>query len=157
MPSPFTIEKGIQALIEVAKSLPEVCFIIAGNRSMEERIVGFNIHKVSFVKGGLLQVLMKNVEFVISPSVCTETFRLSNGEAIKHGIPVIITDIGALPEMITHENGSLVQPGDTVALARTVKELRQCKDKLDSLKFGCINTELLNSEQYETIVSKIYS
>lgn len=143
-------------LIDAAKSLPEVSFIIAGNGSMEDRIIGSNIHKVGFVKGRLLYTLIKNAEFVISPSVCTETFGLSNGEAIKLGIPVITTDMGAFPETVTDENGCLVQPGDTVALVRAVKELWYDKGKSESLKNGCNNTELLDSEQYGTIILKIY-
>ena len=39
-------EKGTQVLIEAAKSLPEVSFIIAGNGPMEDRIIGSNILNV---------------------------------------------------------------------------------------------------------------
>lgn len=47
-----------------------------------------------------------------------ETFGLAALEAMLHGVPVIATRAGALPELVTHdETGLLVPPGDADGLA----------------------------------------
>ena len=45
-------------------------------------------------------------------------------EGMSHGIPVIASTVGSIPEVITDgENGFLVEPGDVAALADRMKQL----------------------------------
>lgn len=59
------------------------------------------IQKIEFISGRLLQNLIQNAEFVVSSSVCTETFGILNGEVIKLGTAVISTRLGASLETVT--------------------------------------------------------
>jgi glycosyltransferase involved in cell wall biosynthesis len=45
-------------------------------------------------------------------------------EAFSHGVSVIATPVGAVPEVITDgHNGILVPPGDDISLARAIERL----------------------------------
>ena len=60
--------------------------------------------------------------FVLTPY--EEAFGNVFAEAIAAGLPVIGTDIGAIPDLVQHgENGILVKPGDAEAIARAVRAL----------------------------------
>ena len=60
--------------------------------------------------------------FVLTPH--EEAFGNVFAEAIAAGLPVIGSDIGAIPDLVRQgENGILVQPGDADAIARAVREL----------------------------------
>ena len=135
---------------------PEISFFLAGNGPLEDSIEGDNIRKIGFVRGRLLQELIKRAEFVVSPSVCTETFGLSNGEAIKLGTPVIATKLGAFPETVTDENGCLVEAGDVKKLAEAINVLWNDEDKMNKLRSGCRKTELLSSTEYGKRIQSVY-
>lgn len=142
-------------LADAAKELPDVQFVVAGNGMID--IEGDNILRVGFVTGRLLQTLIKNAEFVISPSVCTETFGLSYGEAIKLGTPVIATNLGAFPETVVDGfNGKLVELGDAENLGKAIEELWDDKKQIHELKTGCNKTELLSVEEYSRKAIKTY-
>ena len=143
-------------LVKAAQRLPEIRFVLAGNGPLEDSVDGKNVHKLGFVSGRLLQTLIKNVEFVVSPSVCTETFGLSNGESIKLGTPVIATKLGAFPETVSNENGCLVEAGDERILADAIKDQRNDKSKVDRLRSGCKRTKLLIIEEYGKIITIVY-
>lgn len=53
-------------------------------------------------------------------------------EAQACGLPVIATNTGAIPEMIDHDDGYLLPPGDEAALAAAVRELNKNIDTFDA-------------------------
>ena len=65
----FSEEKGIGTLIKVCKELPDVQFILAGTGPLEDTIKGVsNIKDVGFQKGEVLEKLIREARFSISPS-----------------------------------------------------------------------------------------
>jgi glycosyltransferase involved in cell wall biosynthesis len=50
-----------------------------------------------------------------------EPFGIAFVEAMLHGLPIVATRVGALPDMVQDgSNGYLVEPGDPEALARAL-------------------------------------
>jgi glycosyltransferase involved in cell wall biosynthesis len=53
-----------------------------------------------------------------------ETFSLACAEAMAHGIPVLASRIGGLPEVVNDsENGLLFEPGNALELAQRMDQL----------------------------------
>jgi len=68
------------------------------------------------------------MDLLIQPSLSDsgESMPLSVLEALLHGVPVIASWTGGVPEIIHHgSNGLLVPPGDEVALARALEHFLQ--------------------------------
>jgi glycosyltransferase involved in cell wall biosynthesis len=71
-----------------------------------------------------LPTLLAGVDAVVVPSIVPETFSIVAREAFACGIPVIASEIGALPEAIRpDDNGWLFPPGDAIGLATLLQEL----------------------------------
>ena len=52
-----------------------------------------------------------------------EGYGMVYAEAMVHGLPVIATTAGAIPETVPHQAGLLVPPGNPLALARAVRRV----------------------------------
>jgi glycosyltransferase involved in cell wall biosynthesis len=79
--------------------------------------------------------IYNQIDLLVIPSLAQETFSLVAREALIRGVPVIASKVGALPEIIQHgRNGFLYASGDSVALAKLVREVLDTPGLLDSLR-----------------------
>jgi len=65
---------------------------------------------------------MRSIDVFVLPSL-TEGTPNSIFEAMAHGLPVIATNVGGIPDVVTSETGILVPPADAGALARAMIHL----------------------------------
>jgi glycosyltransferase involved in cell wall biosynthesis len=65
---------------------------------------------------------MRTLDVFVLPSFAEGTSK-SVIEAMAHGLPIITTDVGGSPDLITPDTGMLVPPGDSAALARAMQRL----------------------------------
>lgn len=65
-----------------------------------------------------------SLRYFLAPIQLPEPLNLTVLEALASGTPVIASDLGAMREMIRHgENGFLVRPGDTRAIAAHIQHI----------------------------------
>ncbi len=125
----LTLEKGIQVKLLFAGDGPERYFV-----ERQCREWGF-CDKVVFL-GNLKSTkeLLGISDLFILPSE-TESFGLAALEAMASGVPVISTQSGGIPEVVTHGfDGYLSEVGDVVSMSNYVVQLLQSKEQLDQFK-----------------------
>ncbi len=71
-----------------------------------------------------LDRVLARLDAVLVPSIWEEHFGLTLHEALTRGLPVIASDIGALPDAIDpEETGLLIPPADPIALASAMRKV----------------------------------
>jgi glycosyltransferase involved in cell wall biosynthesis len=76
---------------------------------------------------------MQGLDVFVAPSF-TEGTPNSIIEAMAHGLPIIASEVGGIPDMIDSESGILVPPGDADALSRAI--IRLAEDDLLRSRMG---------------------
>ncbi|MBS1846362.1 MAG: glycosyltransferase [Actinobacteria bacterium] len=138
-----TVEhKGFHVVIDAIRQarIPHISYTIFGValppqshrlHAMANRIPGLQFRLANGYEPRFLPVMLAEVDIVLVPSVVAETYSIVTREAFANGVPVIASDIGALPEAIRlEENGWLFAPGDAAALAALLVELDADHDRL---------------------------
>jgi glycosyltransferase involved in cell wall biosynthesis len=75
--------------------------------------------------------IFTQIDYMVIPSVVPETFSLVAREALIRGVPVIASNIGALPEIIIPgENGYLFTPGDVPSLKAIFRKISEESDQI---------------------------
>lgn len=122
-------EKGLQTLLEAWFHLGNsIQLRIVGDGPLREDLTKFakqeGLSSVRFM-GRLdreeAQEAIKGASFLILPSVCYENFPLAIVEAFASGTPVICSRLGAMQEIVTHQQTGLhFEPGNSEDLADRV-------------------------------------
>ena len=71
---------------------------------------------VGAVQGADLDVYYDRADVFVLPTFY-EGYGMAVAEAVAHGLPVVCSQTGALPELVDARSGVLVPPGDVDALA----------------------------------------
>jgi len=160
-------QKGIYDLIDVIpdiiKSHPKTQFIIVGSEKspgiIQELSAAIPVQYSTHVhfRGPLFGrdkiKEYKEADIFVLPSYA-ENFPLVMLEAMAAGLPLIITKVGAVSDVIKHEvNGLLIDPGDKKAIKESI--LRLIDDR--SLRSSMGHSNLLESQNYDfsVVVSRI--
>lgn len=129
--------KGTYDIIKAAKFINNAKVIINlyGDGNIEEfkKIINDNnLQEKVFVKGWISgkekYEVLESADVLILPSY-SEGLPMSVLEAAAHGLPVISTPVGGIPDAVEDGvNGFLIQPGDYKALAEKIDLLANDKD-----------------------------
>lgn len=116
---------------------PDMADLMKEAKVLEGRVV-FAGHRRDVVR------LYAAMDMFVLPSTCREAFGLVLIEAMSMGKPVIATSVGGIPEIIEHgENGLMVPPGDSSALARAIGELTEIPSLREELALNAIDSVAL--------------
>jgi len=119
----------LRAFKKVLRDFPEACLWIVGEgplrKSLERETVNMNIaNQVHFwgERKNVFSLLLQSSIFVLSS--IREGLGIAAIEAMATGLPLVVTNIGGLPEVvINEETGFTVPPKDSEALAETISTL----------------------------------
>lgn len=126
-------EKGVKTLIEAAK----MCgchLVILGTGPQEEELKacseGFsNIEFKGFQTGEALRNYVKNSKCVVMPSACYENGPYSAMEAMALGKPLIVSNMGGLPELVENGVNGYIFNGTAADLAAGICKLQNLPEE----------------------------
>lgn len=125
-------EKGIHLLIPAFKialaKFPELKLDIYGDGPELEKLqtlssklnIETKVNFKGYVPNDILEKSLTDVDLQVVSSVWNEPFGFTVIEAMRRGTPVIGTKMGAITELITHENNGLLAEPNKVSIAEQI-------------------------------------
>jgi glycosyltransferase involved in cell wall biosynthesis len=150
--------KGIREFISVAKSLPQITFLLVGRGPLEkfakeESTKINNLFYLGSVDYMDLHLYYNLGDIFCIPSQYNEAYGRVSMEAVACGSPVIGSNKGGISEVLGNEVSILVDP--TVNnLRKSILQISQSKPLFDELKSNCRNyaEKYFSSKNAETIL-----
>jgi glycosyltransferase involved in cell wall biosynthesis len=105
--------KGVQNLIPLFQKHPEFELLIAGEGTFENELKTMaageaNIQFLGKLSHSRLKSYYRNARAVIVPSICYEVFGIIIIESFSMKTPVIVNNLGALPEVVEDSGGGMI-------------------------------------------------
>lgn len=159
--------KGLQDIIPVFRKRPHYKLLVAGEGDYGETLKKQanncpNIKFLGRLEQSRLRKLYSNARAVIVPSLCQETFGIVIIEAFSMKTPVIVNNIGALPEVVEDSGGGFVynNRGELVQLMKKLAENPALRKKLGENGFETFNqywNEKAHLSKYFDLIETIRS
>jgi glycosyltransferase involved in cell wall biosynthesis len=114
--------KGLQTLVPVFRRATQAHLLVAGTGRYEPELRRIaegstNIHFLGQVQTELLPNLYRNAIAVIVPSIALEVGPLVVLESFQQQTPVLVRNLGGIPEYVQESGGGLVYDTDEEVLA----------------------------------------
>ncbi len=133
-------EKGIEFLIQAAKIvreyIPTIRLIIVGEGSERRKLAWLadrlNLKEIMQWVGHQRRIerWYHYFDVYVLPSVKRESFGITLVEAMASGVPVVGSDLGGIPEIISHkQTGMLATPGNSQSIADQLIYLYNNRDQ----------------------------
>ena len=158
-------EKGQRYLIEalhlLKNEIPEIQLVIIGEGN-ERMALEQLLHRLDLSERVMMPGYRKNArvylpffDIFVLPSL-TEGLPITLLEAMQEGVPILASGVGGLPYVIEDgKTGILVNPGDTNALSKGLKELYRGKKMAEQL--SCRARRLVNTHYTSAVMAQQYN
>ncbi|MDI6644892.1 MAG: glycosyltransferase [Methanobacteriaceae archaeon] len=121
-------QKGVEYLIKAKKYIKTDSYLlIVGNGPLQKELK--TIVKNEDLKDVLfigprddVEMIMPQCDVVVLPSI-SESFGIVILEAMASGVPVVATNTGGIPEIVTTDVGIIVEPRNPMAIANAVDQI----------------------------------
>ncbi|UCE22866.1 MAG: glycosyltransferase family 4 protein [Candidatus Aminicenantes bacterium] len=155
--------KGPEFLINASQTIipkhPNTCFLFAGDGPLKE-----DLQKKANEAGGEKNIFFlgwrDDIEHILSifDVFCLPSLNEGMGrvlvEAMAHGIPIVASDVGGIPDLVTHgKNGFLVPPKNPEELAKHIQIL--IEDEAKRKKMGEAGKKMAQKFSHESMVKNI--
>ena len=119
-----TKEKGCDLIVEVAQIIPDMTFTLVGlvSDEIDRMVKPNNVVLTGEMEHERVIEHMLKADLFLFPSLA-EGFPLVILEAMACGLPVVSTPVGAIPDMIGEQGGTMVEIGDSTGFAAAIKTL----------------------------------
>lgn len=142
------------------RDFPKDVLSIVGNgplaADLHNLCESLNISKQVTWKGRLENVdeFYRSLDVFVLSSLY-EGFGLVLLEAMCFGLPIIATDISAIPEVLGDGTGILYKPGDSTELSKKMREIRGNEIRSQYSQKSCERVKLFTDSQMEKAIEKI--
>ncbi|MBI3250106.1 MAG: glycosyltransferase [Deltaproteobacteria bacterium] len=159
----LTPHKGVHVLLEALRLLPDpaaVEMILLGQASDPEYSARLQTLaaglSVTFAGGYQVTDLSRlNADLAVFPSLAWETYSFVLDEALQLGLPVIVSDRGALAAR-AGEAGLVFAGGDALVLAQRIQDVLDSPTLLDELKRHIAAVPLVSMAEHARVIEGIY-
>lgn len=161
--------KGVYDILQVAHKIiskyPDVKFIIAGDGEVDkvkkiciDKEINKNIEIIGWVSGDDKVKLLNEATVYLLPSY-NEGMPISILEAMAYKLPIISTNIGGIPQLISNNSeGFIFEPGDLEKLEEVLDKIledRDLRERLGNNSFNKVNSKF-NMEKNILKLCEIY-
>jgi phosphatidylinositol alpha-mannosyltransferase len=150
----------LEALPEIAKSIPDVQLLVAGPGDQEGVLKGLDaltasrIHFLGRISEEQKADFFKSVDLYVAPNIRGESFGIILAEAMAGGAPILASDIQAFRDLLQDgKYGSLFQNESAMGLAKKCVELLASPE--DRERFSRIGHEHALTFDWKTVASQI--
>jgi glycosyltransferase involved in cell wall biosynthesis len=133
-------EKGLDVLLDAARGVPELPVRIAGDgperARLEQRVASERLEHVTLLghqDRAAVTRLMLTARALVVPSQWYEAFGHVVDEAFACGLPVIASDLGALPELVDATVGRVFRASDPGDLAAHLRWAASAQAEVEAL------------------------
>lgn len=123
-------EKGLHTLLTALAEAGNPPFTIVGDGPLadplRQQAAELGLTNTTFtgqLSGTAVQDVVASARYAVVPSDVDETFSLVAAEAMAAGRPIVVSRMGALPELADNSRGLVFEPGNPRDLSRKIKEL----------------------------------
>ncbi|HKP47460.1 MAG TPA: glycosyltransferase family 4 protein [Pyrinomonadaceae bacterium] len=118
-------QNGVRSMLRIAGTGPD---LLQMKKLVRTSKLSGRCEFVGAYSGALgCSAFMRSLDVFVLPSFAEGTAN-SVIEAMAHGLPIITTNVGGLPDLITPAEGILVPPGNSALLAAAMKKLACDRD-----------------------------
>ena len=126
----LSAEKGVDVLLHALRAAGDPPFKVVGDgprardwRDLAARLELRNTEFTGALGTAAVDELLRRARYVALPSVWDETGGLAAMEAMAAARPVLVSDMGGLPELVSEGGGFSTPAGDVAALAAAIERL----------------------------------
>ncbi len=136
--------KGVYQLLELARKLPQVTFVIAGSGPLTSELSTLQISNLKFVgkvANKDLTPYYRSADVLLIPSrVISQTYEEGIPrvmiEALSCGLPIIATKSGGIPDVFDSSIGQLVKD-NALAMQKVIQTYYKTPKQLQKLSKNC--------------------
>lgn len=152
--------KGVAYIIEAAKLLPDVSFLIYGKGPLEEELKANSPTNVIF-KGfcnDVISELYLHVDIIVVSTIIEEALSLTAVDAKSVGLPVVVTNIGGQSEIVRDGiDGIKVPVKDAKAIADAIKRITDSEDEYHAMALSSYeSSSLFSYENFKTVLTQVF-
>lgn len=157
-------EKGILNLINAVKRTNSI-LKIAGDGPQKELVLNeikdfSNFEYVGFKTGDELMDLIINSSFVVVPSEWYENNPMTIVESFLLGKPVIASNVGGIPELVTNMTGFVFESANELSLCKSIELAEQLtNNEYDIISNNCriFSTSNFDEQNHLQELTEIYN
>ena len=156
--------KGVEVLLEAfaRADLPETARLDIAGTGTEAYVAGLRARyaspRIRFLGHTSPAAFFSGVSWTVAPSLSNEPLGRVIFESIGHGVPVIASRRGGIPEMVDEgRTGHLVPPGDVLALRAALEKAARQPMPLDRKTMAATVATFFDTDRFLDEYENMYS